>query len=74
MIKNNNSLNTVPSKSILESICNVFGITLLQFFSDNDMVELSPELKKLFEGWITLTPEQKSAVLHVVNAFSNNNT
>ncbi len=63
--------NTIPSIPTLESICKGFGITLAQFFSDHDMVECTPELKELFDGWVTLTPEQKAAVLHVVKAFSN---
>ena len=63
--------NTIPSIPTLEAVCKGFGITLAQFFADDEMVEMSPELKELFEGWISLTPEQKEAVLHVVKAFSN---
>ena len=36
--------NTVPSIPTLEQICNGFGITLSQFFCEEDMVELAPEL------------------------------
>lgn len=35
------------------------------------MVEMTPELKELFEGWRPLTPQQKEAVLAVVQAFSS---
>lgn len=63
--------NTMPSISTLETICSSFGITLSQFFCEGETVELSPELKKLFEGWVGLTPKQKSAVLEVVSAMSN---
>ena len=51
--------NTMPSITTLEAICNGFGITLSQFFAENEMVELTPELKNLFDKWISLTPEQK---------------
>ena len=61
--------NTVPST--LETICKGFGITLSQFFADDDMVELTPELKQLFDRWVTLTPEQKSAVYTMIAAFNN---
>ena len=54
--------NTVPSIPTLEVICKCFGITLSQFFAEGDMVELTPELKELFENWINLTAEQKQAV------------
>ena len=35
------------------------------------MVELTPELKQLFDRWVTLTPEQKSAVYTMIAAFNN---
>lgn len=63
--------NTMPSITTLEAICNGFGITLSQFFAEDDMVELTPELKNLFDKWISLTPEQKNAVYNMVNAFDN---
>lgn len=37
------------------------------------MVEMTPELKALFEGWRPLTPQQKKAVLTVVEAFGSEN-
>lgn len=51
--------NTVPSIATLEAICNGYSITMAQFFAEGDMVELSPQLKELFENWVSLTPEQK---------------
>ena len=63
--------NTIPSIPTLEAVCQAFGITLAQFFAEGEMVEMSPELKELFEGWVSLTPDQKDAVLHVVKAFVN---
>lgn len=63
--------NAQPSIYTLETICRGFGITLSQFFAEGDMVEMTPELKKLFEGWRPLTPQQKEAVLAVVQAFSS---
>lgn len=64
--------NTVPSIATLEAICNGFGITLSQFFADGDMVEMSTDLKALFDSWIVLTPEQKSAALQLLQAMSHN--
>ena len=51
--------NTVPSVSTLEQICNGFGTTLSQFFAEGDMVEMTPDLKDLFDNWRNLTKEQK---------------
>ena len=63
--------NSVPSITTLESICNGFGITLSQCFADGDMVELTPQAKELFDNWVTLTPEQKNAVLTMVRTFNH---
>lgn len=56
---------------LAEAICNGFGITMSQFFCDGDMVELTPELSELFEKWVALTPEQKTAVYAMLNAFTD---
>lgn len=61
--------NTVPSIATLEVICNGFGITLSQFFADEEMVELTPDLKAVFESWVNLTPEQKAAALQMLRAM-----
>ena len=68
-IKNIFKRNTQPTIDTLEAICRGLGITLSQFFADGDMVELTPDLKALFDGWVYLTPEQKQAVLTMVTAF-----
>ena len=64
--------NTMPSVSTLESICGGFGITLSQFFSEGDMVEMTPELKALFDGWVSLTIEQKNTVMQMIHTLNNN--
>ena len=65
--------NTVPSIATLEAICNGFGITLSQFFADEQMVELTPELKDIFDCWIDLTPNQKDAALQMLKAMNREN-
>lgn len=63
--------NTVPSIATLETICSGFGITMSQFFAGGDMVEITPELKELFDNWVNLTPEQKKAANQMLKAMSN---
>lgn len=63
--------NTVPSIATLETICSGFGITMSQFFAEGDMVEITPELKELFENWANLTPEQKKAANQMLKAMNN---
>ena len=64
MIANIYRRNTVPSITTLETICKGFGITLSQFFAEGEMVELTPELKELFDNWVNLTPEQMQKLLY----------
>lgn len=63
--------NAIPSIVTLESICKGFGITLSQFFAEDEMVELTPELQEVFENWRTLTLEQKDATLAMMRAFNH---
>lgn len=64
--------NTTPSIPTLEAICRGYGITLSQFFAESEMVELTPELKELFESWTGLTPEQKAAAQQMLHAMKQN--
>ena len=63
--------NTVPGITTLEAICQGFGITLSQFFSETDLVELSPEQKVLFDKWLYLTKEQKEVILKLIDTMKN---
>lgn len=65
--------NTVPSIATLEIICDGFGITMAQFFAEGDMIEVSPELKELFDNWVCLTPSQKSAAIQMLKAMNHEN-
>ena len=62
----------MPSVATLEAICNGFGITLSQFFAENKMVELTPELKELFDNWVNLTIDQKSAIQQLLKSMHKN--
>ena len=61
--------NNTPSLTTLEALCKAFGITMSQFFAEDEMVELSPELRTLFEKWIALSNEQKNAIWQVINTY-----
>lgn len=69
-IKNIFRRNNVPSIPTLEMICSGFGITLSQFFAENEMVELTPPLKELLDNWLTLTTEQKEVTLSLIKVFN----
>lgn len=61
--------NTVPSMTTLQAICRGLKISLAQFFAEDDIVELTPELKELFDDWVNLTAEQKDAVRHMMQVL-----
>ena len=62
--------NTVPSIPTLEAICKAFNLTLSQFFAEGEMVELTPDLKGLFDSWTSLSPEQKAAAQQMLKAMN----
>lgn len=64
--------NTLPSISTLEAICKGFGITVSQFFADGDMIEMTSEIKELFDSWVSLTVEQKKAVMQLIRTMNSN--
>ena len=55
--------NTIPTIPTLEHLCHTFGITLSQFFSEDESVFLSPEQTHLLNCWASLTPEQRRLLL-----------
>lgn len=61
--------NTVPSMATLEAICRGLKISLSQFFAEGVTVDLTPELKEVFEDWVNLTADQKDAVRHMMKTF-----
>ena len=63
--------NTMPSLATLETICEGFGITMSQLFAEDDVVELSPELREVFDCWVSLTPDQKKAALAMLKAMNH---
>ncbi len=63
--------NTIPNLYTVEAICNAFGITLSQFFldEDKDNLQLTPELKYLIDNWSELSNDNKELVLKLIKAL-----
>lgn len=62
--------NNAPTLPTLEAVCQAFGITLAQFFSEGDSSDgLTEEQRTLFSKWSSLTNEQKEALLHLMNTM-----
>ena len=60
--------NTIPNIVTLEAVCKAFGLTLSQFIADNDFIELTPELKELFESWVKLPEDKKTIILQMIKS------
>ncbi len=61
--------NTEPTIPSLRAICSGFGITLSQFFAEEDMVELTPEQKEFFAHWSSLSADQKKMLMDLVKSM-----
>ena len=70
-IANIHRRNTIPSIATLEAICHAFGISLSQFFADenNNIVQLNDEQFSFFKKWSTLTNAQKEIIYALINEF-----
>jgi len=62
---------TIPSIPTLESICSAFGMTMSEFFSETETLDLNADLKEIFDQWPSLTPQQKEVTLSMIRAFCN---
>lgn len=63
--------NMIPSIPSLEKICHAFGISLSQFFLENntETVSLSPKQIELINAANRLTPEQLDSLITFLNTI-----
>ena len=66
------SRGTCPTVDTLEKICEAFGISLSDFFDDNDKVaHVSKEEMELLNKYRALSDKEKEAVKSMVTALSH---
>ena len=59
--------NSPPKLDTLQSICNAFGITLAQFFLEDERIEIiSEQEKQLLELYRKLPPEKQKALIDLL--------
>lgn len=61
--------DTVPSVATIEIICNAFGISLSQFFSNDNMISLNEEQEELLDLWANIPMEQKTKLLELMRSM-----
>jgi len=62
-----------PEIATLEVICKAFGITLSQFFADQEIVEVTPTLKAAIDDWQELSPTQQAIIEATMREFRKGN-
>ena len=63
--------NLYPPVDKIEILCQTFGISLTEFFSDGTLFEASPEIRDLLHQWALLSPKQKAILLSLIDTFLN---
>lgn len=60
------SRRNTPKLDTLQSICNAFGLTLAQFFLEDEKIEvLSDSEKQMLQAFRKLSPKQQQALISV---------
>ncbi|MCB6477563.1 helix-turn-helix transcriptional regulator [Emergencia timonensis] len=68
-IRNLFTRNNLPTFQTLEAICDAFGITLAQFFSEGSAVELTEEQQMLLKKWAAISKDQQQALLVLLDTM-----
>ena len=64
----------LPSIGSLDKVCNSFGMTLSQFFADEDsMLELTDDMKDWCDLYLLLSPEERKSATEFIRLFVNRN-
>lgn len=72
-LANTFSRGIIPSIQNLEVICNTLGLTLAQFFNENEtIVSLTAEEAEFFANYKKLPAPIKSSVNNIVSTIANN--
>ena len=62
--------NMTPSIQSLEKVCSAFGISLSQLFArEGEAVDLTQEQRYLLERWAGLSPEQREALMKLIETM-----
>ncbi len=72
-LANTFSRGTVPSVQNLEIICETLGLTLSQFFNENEtLVPMTADEAEFFANYKRLSPDVKDSVNKIVNSVAAN--
>ena len=62
--------NQKPSIDSLDKVCKGFGITLSQFFAEDDeAMYLTPQQREMLDNWSALTKEQQNIFMQLFKSI-----
>lgn len=61
--------NLCPPIDKIEILCDTFGISLTEFFSDGSTIENVHGANELLPKWILLNQKQKKAIMILIDTF-----
>ena len=69
-LKNIYVRGSIPSIPTLNMLCAAFGMSLSQFFAEDERyISLTPEQKDLLDIWVQLTDEQRANFLSLMTSI-----
>ncbi len=64
--------HSTPTIAAIQAVCEAFGITVAEFFSENELIEATDELKKLYNDWCCLTKDEQTSVKLIIENYIKN--
>ncbi len=61
--------NSMPTLAVIERICEVFGITIMQFFGGMGNGTVDKSAWEFIDSWRMLTDKEKEVVSSVIDVF-----
>lgn len=62
---------TTPTIQALKAVCDAFNISLADFFTDGNLIEITPETKIILDNWKHLTKEEKYSIQLIIENYIN---
>ncbi len=59
----------LPSYKALQNIAQAYGITIAELVADSPLIEVTPEIKQLYDKWNCLTKDERQSVQSIVENY-----
>ena len=62
--------DTCPSVPNLYKICEVLKISVSELFSENNLIEVTNELKDLYDNWCCLNEQEQQSIKNIIKIYN----